>query len=316
MSLPLNALSTLAAPASFLWPDSIIRASLLEDWEMGGVALSDPTQGLMVQTWRAFMDGDTVMVEGETVAAAPLFTLAGLSEITLAFNQNMDPLIAYVENGSAKLWWYDPVPEDYAVFNLPADALSPRLTLDDKRDGASGFNDALLFYIRSSNLCYRQQRERFTVERTLASVPGGSTRIRRCGMSAGLRLQIEFDVTSQAAHTDLLTDVLYFAHGTSVRPMFAVDNRTGVWRSPRLLAHEHPSFGWLRVNSGFEASITVSLYGDGVLWFSVIVSSLNPVRLPPGRFKSMEVEVTSTAPVKSVTLTSSGQELALTVVRE
>ena len=55
--------------------------------------------------------------------------------------------------------------------------------------------DVLLFYIRAGNVYYRQQRDRFSIERLLGAVPVGMTRFLRWGMSTTLRVQLEFGKT-------------------------------------------------------------------------------------------------------------------------
>ena len=50
MAMPANVLSTVPHPDDYLPPIDKDRG-LLEDWEMGGIALNDPSQGLRVQEW-------------------------------------------------------------------------------------------------------------------------------------------------------------------------------------------------------------------------------------------------------------------------
>lgn len=194
MSLPGNALSLSAPPAALLSPDSLGRKSRVEDYELGGIGLSDPSQGLQVQTWRARLVGNEVRVAPEPYdTETVLFTAAGITELSLAFDQNMRPAIAFLQLGQAKLYWYDTGLPGVTTTTLAADVRSPFLSMDDKRAPATtlNLNDILLFYVRSNRLCYRQQRERFLTERTLAWFEGSSVTIRKAGMSRGLRMQIE-----------------------------------------------------------------------------------------------------------------------------
>lgn len=72
---------------------------------------------------------------------------------------------------------------------------SPRLCLDDKREYQNASRDVLFFYIKTGTpekLCYRQQRERYTVERELVDVPANTLRLGRVGMAKTNRVQIEF----------------------------------------------------------------------------------------------------------------------------
>jgi hypothetical protein len=106
----------------------------------------------------------------------------------------MNAAIAYVANGTAKLYWYDPVIEGYNVFPIGGGASSPVVCHDDKRDFVvlTGGSDVLLFYIRADKFYYRQQRERYTVERELGSIPFPNAFIVKAGMNAGRRVQVQF----------------------------------------------------------------------------------------------------------------------------
>lgn len=194
MSLPLNTLSATPVVSTWLAPDDIVRADSTVDYELGGIALSDPSQGLRVQSWRARVSGSNVLA-GPTpyTSESTLFTAAGISELSVAFDQNMRPAIAYIQAGQAKLWWFDSFVATQVTTTLASDIVSVYLTTDDKRDVATqvNTNDVLLFYVRSSKLYYRQQRDRFATERELKTFNGPSVSIKRCGMTAGLRVQIE-----------------------------------------------------------------------------------------------------------------------------
>lgn len=192
--IPGDAISTFAAPAAMLQPDDRGRIARKTDYERGGVALSDPSEGLLGYVWRARLDGNDVLVGREPYTAeAVVLSEPGISELSLAFDQNMRPAIAYVALGQAKLRWFDATIPGETTLLLPADARSPFVTLDDKRRVASLLNrsDVLLFYLRANRLCYRQQRERFQTERTLAWFEGAATSISKAGMSVGNRLQVE-----------------------------------------------------------------------------------------------------------------------------
>lgn len=195
MSLPNNALDTVSVPAEFLSPDSDGRQNNRKvDYERGGIALNDSSAGLDVQDWRVRLVGNDVLIGAfpyttETV----LLTDTGISEISLSFDQNMRPALAYVASGQAKLYWYDTLAAAQVTTNLAADVRGPFLSLDDRRQVATTIasNDILLFYIRDSKLCYRQQRERFDTERILRTFSGPGVTIVRCGMNEGLRMQME-----------------------------------------------------------------------------------------------------------------------------
>ncbi len=194
MSLPLNALSPAAVISAWIAPDDVSRLPATVDYETGGIGLNDPSQGLLVQTWRARVSGNDVLVgpapyTSETVVV----TAAGITELSLCFDQNMRPALAYMQAGQAKLLWFDTFLGMQVITTLDVTIKSLFLTMDDKRSIATtvNFNDMLLFYIKGSTLCYRQQRDRFATERVLQTFAGPNVRIYRCGMGAGQRVQIE-----------------------------------------------------------------------------------------------------------------------------
>lgn len=318
MSLPLNEFSSPAVPGVFQAPDDRPRTSLLEDWELGGVALGDPSQGLQVQNWQARLSGDDIQVKPETgLVWSTVITVAGVTELAFAFDQNMRPVVAYVAAGVAKMYWFDTVAAAFVTTTF-AGASSPVVTMDDKRRSLVSLSDVLLFYIRAGNVYYRQQRDRFTIERLLGAVPVGMTRFLRWGMSTTLRVQLEFGTDAlevpvvdgqSTAYTDLLTDTLYVVEDVDVIPMFEVGARTGRWRSPIVLVHAHPGLAWVRVNGPMSNPVTVRLYGDGVLWCTTTLTARAPVRLPAGRFKHLEVEVEGLGRVGTVALATTTTEL-------
>jgi hypothetical protein len=197
VALPLNSFPLSGVEAPLLAPDDLRRpSSLLVDYERGGVAYQDPSQGLDVRNWTADKQGDTVRVYPSDTPGSPisLFTETGITSISLAFDQNMNAAIAYTANGTAKLYWYDPVIENYNVFVIGGGASSPVVCHDDKRDFVvlTGGSDVLLFYIRADKFYYRQQRERYTVERELGNIPFPGAFIVKAGMNGVRRVQVQF----------------------------------------------------------------------------------------------------------------------------
>lgn len=316
MSMPGDAISSTAVQAALLSPDNRDRTDLLLDYELGGVALNDPSQGLQVQPWEAWSDGAHVWV-APSPGRSPttlLLTGSGITEVALSFDQNMRPTVAYVEAGLAKLFWFD-TSIGAMVTTSYAGATSPMLTLDDKRPVATlgGTSDVLFFYLLAGSLCYRQQRDRFTIERVLGAVPPASTRINRVGMGANNRLQIWVgDVAGTeagAVHTDLLTDTLYTVDSGQVLPMFHGAPDTGLWRSAVIQTDSQPSMAWARVEADYP--VTLRIYADGALVLAPPpFTSDDPIRLPPVRGAEWFIEVESTGGrVVQVTLAGSLAEL-------
>ncbi len=190
MALPNNQLSATPVPSGYLSPDAHIRVNTLYDYERGGVALNDASEGVNTYDWKVWIEGDDILL-----ARAPYdnpttpITAAGTTEVSLAFDQNMRPAVAYMHAGVCKLYWYDTTIPGPTTTTF-ADCTNPMLCMDDKRQGADSYNDILFIYVRAGWIRYRQQRDRYTVERNLVAVPPG--RIQQVGMNQGLRVQIRY----------------------------------------------------------------------------------------------------------------------------
>lgn len=194
MAMPLNTMATGIELGEFLAPKNRVRTSLLVDWEKGGIALNDPTEGLDVRIWEARLDENNIQVrpEGTEDAWTTVTSATGITELSIAFDQNMRPCVAYLAEGVVKLYWYDAVTASYITSTFPG-AISPVVTLDDKRDMQIGLNDILFFYIVDRRVKHRLQRDRYTVEYDVGEMPAISTRIKRWGFTTAHRIQIEFD---------------------------------------------------------------------------------------------------------------------------
>jgi len=169
MSVPVNQsgayVSSLLISDFFLPPDDLQNYKLL-DYELGGIGLNDTTQGLQYQTWtlRYFPATDEFALEAPNTPLTVVHTAPDVTEISLAFDQNMNPFITYVEDGVAKYWWYDTALGDTTVSSLPANSLTPRCCIDDKREERFGTSDIILCYVNGGALKMRWERNRYTDE--------------------------------------------------------------------------------------------------------------------------------------------------------
>lgn len=173
----------------YLSPDDRVITPMI-DYELAGQDLLDASQGLMVRVWRCWMDGVDVKVQAEGGEPVVLFSEAGISEIGIAFDQNMRWSAAYLQSGMVKLRWFDALVGQHVVSSF-GPGRDVRLCLDDKRTEELGRSDIVLAYIRGTTIYFRQQRDRFLIEYTLKSGLYEGTRLRGIGMNKNLRLQFE-----------------------------------------------------------------------------------------------------------------------------
>jgi len=164
------------------------------DYENGGIAIQNPTGGLNLQEWRArlFNAGEAqsyVLMDAEQVAPFIAWQQPYLEEFSFSFDQNMQPVFAYVENGAAKLRFFDSVPQAFSIIELEQGAITPRVSFDDKRDFLGyAQSDVILAYILNGNLVKRLGSERYQNTHLIRANVGNAGLV-KIGMNRGLRMQ-------------------------------------------------------------------------------------------------------------------------------
>lgn len=132
------------------------------------------------------------------------------------------------------------------------------------------------------------------------SVEGGQFKLGRC------------DLVGSAAWSDKFTDVLYVVNGTKVMQCFTeAARRVGRWKSGISTLPQQTGLAWLKVygDQTLASPVTIRWFADGELRHEVQVSSLEPERLPPGKWLEHEIEVEGAARIDRVALASSTMEL-------
>lgn len=180
---------------AFLYPDNIVSTSELEDYELGGVAIQDPSQGLQVQVWKCHWEpttGEVILTPQDTGSPTVLFTQSDVVELAFTFDQNMRWSTATrTSDDVLHHRWYDSLAEDY-VTTTYSGVTSVRLTHDDKRSTQVdlGSTDMILSYIRVGYVRWRIQRDRFLTEYSYTGQAFTDLRrITHFGMSTKNRLQ-------------------------------------------------------------------------------------------------------------------------------
>ena len=180
---------------AFLYPDNIVSTSELEDYELGGVAIQDPSQGLQVQVWKCHWEpttGEVILTPQDAGSPTVLFTQSDVVELAFTFDQNMRWSTATrTSDNVLHHRWYDSLAEAYVTTDYSG-VTSARLTHDDKRNIQVnlGSTDMILSYIRAGYVRWRIQRDRYLTEYThfATPIPAGM-RISHFGMSSKNRLQ-------------------------------------------------------------------------------------------------------------------------------
>lgn len=225
--LPDQSLSSFVLEAPFLSPDGDV-VSPLEDFEQGGVALNDPSQGLDLQVWKAYYDEDDETIYVEPANDDPIAVVTSLTdviEVSLAFDQNMRPQLAWSTSTSSFFRWYDTSVAQQVITEYANEA-NLRLGLDDKRTTQTGTSDVILSYQRDGALYFRAQRDRYETEYLLAdNLPGG--RLLRVGMNEVNRFQWEFFPGADPA--DAVWPLGNNVWGIPAEAGFNAGERVGAW---------------------------------------------------------------------------------------
>ena len=156
-----------------------------ESWELGGVAISDPSEDFKY-FWRGFLSGKYIALERQGQPLNKVIKFSGdVTEISFSFDQNMKPVITFVEDGVSKLYFYDTVLQK-EVTVVYKGIRNPRVSLDDKRRFATSYSDVIFAYLKGDSLFYRLQRERYDTEH-LVSVVSKSSTLAQIGMTEDRR---------------------------------------------------------------------------------------------------------------------------------
>lgn len=177
---------------AFKFPDNVVSDNELEDYEMGGIALQNPFEGLEYQVWKGYWEAGSAYLTNDTLAApVKIFDEPDVEEFCFTFDQNMRWAAAIRTKANlCKFLWYDSLVQAYVTTAISG-VSSMRLTLDDKRHNQIqfGVSDVILTTIEGGKVCWRIQRDRFGI---LYSHPGSVSsraRITHFGLGENMRLQ-------------------------------------------------------------------------------------------------------------------------------
>ena len=181
----------------FQFPDNISNSDSLTDYEIGGIALQDPSRGLKYQAWKGYWNpvDSTAYLQPLDESAPPvsIFTETGdIEDFSFTFDQNMRwAAVTRKSDDTVQFRWYDSVPEAYVTTTYTG-ITSVKLALDDHRSFQvqGGVSDIILTYISSNLVCWRIQRDRFLTQYVHPNlVLAANMQITHFGLSNKLRLQ-------------------------------------------------------------------------------------------------------------------------------
>lgn len=182
---PENIPSSTPVPAEFLGGRSR-KTTGIEDFEDGGIGIRDTSHGLMHQVWHAYRERGVIYLGSENTPYFEIISGENISEISFTFDQNMRLVLAYVEDGIAKMRWYNTAIEQEELIIIGSDVITPRVSLDDKRTDQLGISDVILMYVRGDAIYHRLQRDRYDTE-YLTQDKGGAAGLIKIGMMRNMR---------------------------------------------------------------------------------------------------------------------------------
>lgn len=185
--IPGNSITPVPIVGEFLFP-------LTEEYKpteqrvWGGVAIGDASRGRKLKLWQVkWVAGNFVVSPvGEPVVYA-VTAPSDFKTISLAFDTAMHVVLAWQTVTGAYLHFYNTLTEGYETRYFEG-LTSSRVAVDDTREFYSSQSDVIFAYTKDSNLFWRQQRERYDVERLVGPTPG---RLVKLGLTNLNRLQFE-----------------------------------------------------------------------------------------------------------------------------
>lgn len=191
--LPQNTVIPYDDGKAFLVPKA---DSPLTDYEYGGIAIGDTSKGMMYQIWKLVYGAGNFRVVDLLGNSVLVHTVSGyVTQVSLAFDQNMRPTIAYVEDDIVKLYWFDSSVGHNVISSFPS-YRSPRVSLDDGRAFNIPESDIIFVFIEDNQLKYKVQRERYSTAYTITAVDADET-ISQVGMDKGFRFKFELELIEE-----------------------------------------------------------------------------------------------------------------------
>lgn len=185
--IPGNVVTATAVVSSFRAPLNRPYQAL-EQVVLGGSALNNGSQGREVQNWKATFANNTISVGPENGAVVFTLNANDVKTVSLAFDGNMSVVLGWQTfSNTSKLYYYDSQTSAYVtrVFNSTS---SCRVGVDDPRVTTQADSDVIFAYTTGSQLCYRQQRDRYDIEYVIGPT---TKRLIKMGLTEGSRLQFE-----------------------------------------------------------------------------------------------------------------------------
>lgn len=149
---------------------------------LGGADIGDTTQGITSFVWQVWTDGAAIFLQRTDLSSPDrVLTDKGITSVSVAFDRNMNLVIAYQAGLESKLWVGHNGLLSGTVTASIRGGQSPMVALDDNRYATDSTSDVIFAYVKDSTLCCRYQRESYRTEHKLQVLEGDTT-LYRIGM--------------------------------------------------------------------------------------------------------------------------------------
>ena len=115
-----------------------------------------------------------------------------ITDVSLAFDSQMRPAVAFVDSGVSYLQWFNPDIGGVETINLGGAstvAINPKITFDYKLTTLYPQAGLILAYINGGQLHVREEQTQFREARLLD--PGPFIALNRIGLGVGYRMQFQ-----------------------------------------------------------------------------------------------------------------------------
>jgi hypothetical protein len=136
----------------------------------GGTAIGNGVAGRQVQYWEVSYETGSIRVRPEGGAEAFSLPVAGVTSCSLAFDQNMGVVLAWQTATGSFIYFYSSTGA-YTTLEVTG-TTSCRIVVDDLRIESTASSDVIFAYTLDNTLYWRQQRENYTIQRTVGATTG------------------------------------------------------------------------------------------------------------------------------------------------
>lgn len=190
--LPGGVLSTAPVRAKLLYPGERHRDPGIE-YTLAGPAIGVPIVAQRATLWTFGLAGGQVSATPDGGAPVVLQATPNADYFGADFDNSMHYTVAWTDGtGKITLVYYDGTLPGYTTIQFTGSR--PQVSLDDGRFVEQASSDVIVAYMSGSNLCYRQQRDRFLTEYTLATSTPAAHILARIGMGLNNRMQFLFTI--------------------------------------------------------------------------------------------------------------------------